>query len=337
MSYHNKGKSQHEWLGQNLPQCLTGRLICASCQGRLQVNLAGFECRTCGQKYKIQDGVPVFWNSSDEFKNMESEYYGREALTPSQSSVFRNYYHFTNYERKIKEKSLSFLKPHSLILTLGGGDGRHGVSLCQMGHEVLETDLAPKAGLAAAGKFREAGCQHPWAVAAVDAEQIPFEAETFDAVYICAALHQMSDRHKVAEQVGRVLKKGGTLILAAEPNAWFYKILRPLAHLLGIRSKQLWGQSVGDEANRGVSYKDIILFCHRAGLRPVYIQPKFFLTGLLYQSTEAFYRLLHKDHRDRLGTRKWELEMLTRMDFMIGLVPGIQRYPFYWTVAAKKI
>lgn len=298
--------------------------------------MGGFVCQACGQKYENQDGVPVLWNSSDEFKHKESEYYGREALSPSQSSVFRNYYHFTGYERKIKEKSLSFLKPHSLILTLGGGDGRHGVSLCQMGHDVLETDLAPKAGLAAANKFQEAGCQNSWAVAAIDAEQIAFEADTFDAIYICAALHQMPERYKVAEQVGRVLKKGGTLILAAEPNAWFYKILRPLAQFLGVRSKQLWGQSVGDEANQGVSYKDIIRFCDRAGLKPVYIQPKFFLTGLLYQSTEAFYRLLHKNYREHLGTRQWEIELLTRMDFIIGLLPGIQRYPFYWTVVAKK-
>ncbi|MBI5804745.1 class I SAM-dependent methyltransferase [candidate division TA06 bacterium] len=295
-----------------------------------------FECLECGQKFEIQDSVPVFWNSSDEFKHLESDYYGREAISPSESSVFRNYYRFTKYERKIKEKAISFLKPHSLILTLGGGDGRHGVSLCQMGHEVLETDLAPRAGFAAAVKFREANCKHPWAVAAIDAEQIPFEAETFDAVYICAALHQMPERYKVAEQVGRVLKKGGVFIMAAEPNAWFYKILRPLAQLMGIRSKQLWGQSVGDEANRGVSYIDIVRFCERAGLEPLYIQPKFFLTGLLYQSTEAFYRLLHKDHRDRLGTRQWEVELLTRMDFIIGLLPGIQRYPFYWTVVAKK-
>lgn len=336
MNNCKKDKSQQKWLGQNLTQYLADKLMCTNCRGRLRSNLGGYECWECGRKYNIQNRVPVFWDSSDEFKNAESEYYGREALTPSQSSVFRSYYRFTAYERKIKEISLSFLKPHSLVLTLGGGDGRHGVSLCQMGHDVLETDLAPLAGLAAAKKFQEADCRNSWAVAAVDAEQIPFEEESFDAIYICAALHQMPNRHKVAEQAGRVLKKGGTLILAAEPNAWFYKILRPLAQFIGIRSKQLWGQSVGDEANRGVSYEDIIRFCDRAGLKPEYIQPKFFLTGLLYQSTEAFYRLLPNNYREHLGTRQWEIDLLTRMDFIIGLIPGIQRYPFYWTVVAKK-
>jgi SAM-dependent methyltransferase len=324
------------WAGYRLPSTLCERLVCFVCGGKISIAGGGLKCDSCGHSYDIKNGVPVLWGTSDQFKINESEYYGREAVNPSESSVFRGYYKVTAYESKIKKRSLSFLKPDSLILTLGGGDGRHGVSLCQMGHSVLETDLAPLAGVAAAKKFQEAGSTCPWAVAAVDAEQIPFLPETFDAVYICAALHQMPDYGRVAREVGRVLKRGGVLILAAEPNAWFYKVLRPLAQLLGIRSRQLWNQSVGDEANRGISFSDIHAFCGWAGLAPVYIQPKFFLTGMLYQATEAFYRIAPRGLRNKLNTRQWELELLTRIDHIIGLLPVVKNYPFYWTVVAKK-
>jgi|GEM_PF-1787885 SAM-dependent methyltransferase len=328
--------AKEKWIGKDIPYILAPRIACIDCQEKLESGGGKFTCKKCGRSYGIKNGVPVLWNTSDQFKNNESEYYGREAVNPTESSVFRDYYKVTAYESKIKERSLSYLKPQSLILTLGGGDGRHGVSLCQMGHSVLETDLAPLAGVAAAQKFREAGCTSPWAVAAVDAEQIPFLPETFDAVYICAALHQMPDYERVAREVGRVLKPGGVLILAAEPNAWFYKILRPLAQLLGIRSRQLWDQSVGDEANRGVSFADIHVFCGWAGLKPVYIQPKFFLTGILYQGTEAFYRIAPQGLREKLNTRQWELELLTRIDHVIGLLPVVKNYPFYWTAVAQK-
>jgi hypothetical protein len=121
-----------------------------------------------------------------------------------------------------------------------------------------------------------------------------------------------------------------------EPGAWFYKVIRPLAKILRIRSGQLGQQSVGDEANRGISYSDIQKFCKTAGLVPKAVKPKYYLTGWLYHATEAFYRLLNPKIRSRLTIRKWEVSLCSLLDLVIEHIPLINRYPFYWVVIAEK-
>jgi ubiquinone/menaquinone biosynthesis C-methylase UbiE len=48
----------------------------------------------------------------------------------------------------------------------------------------------------------------------MDAEQLDFEDEYFDTVSISASLHHMSNVQRVLEEMKRVLKSGGTFILA---------------------------------------------------------------------------------------------------------------------------
>jgi SAM-dependent methyltransferase len=280
--------------------------------------------------------VPVFWNTSDKFKKSEADFYGRESNTPSLASLQRNFYRPTAYDRELYQMTFNHLRPQSLILSLGGGDGRHGLELFRAGHSVLESDLAPGSAVVAGEKFRESEIAGNWAVAAIDAEDIPFASDTFDAVYICAALHQMPDYRVVAKNIHRCLKPGGKLILGSEPASWFYKVLRPMANLLGIRAGQMGQQSVGDEANRGVSYRDIVRFIDDCGARPVKIKPKYYLTGALYQATEAVYRILPPGKRENITIRQWETELLSRLDRIIEYIPVVRRFPFLWMAVGEK-
>ncbi|MDO9390368.1 MAG: class I SAM-dependent methyltransferase [bacterium] len=323
------------WLGNKLPEILENRLICTRCRCKLAPVAGAYACSSCGQSFGVEGGIPVFWDHADNFKKSEAEFYGQEAKNPSLASLIRNYYHSSRYDDKLTELQFKFLKPNGLILSLGGGDGSNSVIYVKRGFKVLESDLAPEMAKAASIKFTTLGSGE-WAVAAIDAEAIPFDEETFDVVFICAALHQMQGREKVALEIGRCLKTGGFLVLSMEPAAWFYKVIRPLAGLLQIRSGQLGQQSVGDEANRGVSYRDILGFCETAGIKPRVVKPKYFLTGLLYHATEAVYRLLNAKTRQRLTVRKWELNLCTTLDSIITHIPLINKYPFYWVVVAEK-
>jgi len=324
------------WLGNKLPEILEGSLICTKCRERLIPAEQAYVCPKCDQHFDLKEGVPVFWNSPDDFKNSEAEFYGQEAKTPSLVSLQRNFYRPTSYDRKLYRMPFDHLKPQSLILSLGGGDGRHGLELLRAGHSVLESDLAPGSAAVAGKKIQESNVAGNWAVAAIDAEDIPFAPGTFDAVYICAALHQIPDQKAVAESIRRSLKSGGKLIIASEPASWFYKMLRPLAQILGIRAGQLGQQSVGDEANRGLSYRDIVRFINDCGARPLIIKPKYYLTGMLYQATEAVYRILPPGKRRTISIRQWETELLTSIDRIIAYLPIVRRFPFWWIAVGEK-
>ncbi|MDP2806837.1 MAG: class I SAM-dependent methyltransferase, partial [bacterium] len=313
-----------------------GSLICTKCREKLIPAENSYACPKCGQSFGYKDGVPVFWNSTDSFKKSEAEFYGQEAKAPSLASLCRNFYRPTAYDRDLYQMPFVYLKSHSLVLSLGGGDGRHGLELLRLGHKVLESDLAPDSAAVAGKKIQESNIDGSWAVAAIDAEDIPFAPDTFDAVYICAALHQIPDQKAVAENIRRCLKPGGKLIIASEPASWFYKVIRPLAKILGIRAGQLGQQSVGDEANRGFSYKEIINFINDCGARPVIIKPKHYLTGALYQATEAVYRILPPGRREKISIRQWETELLTNLDRAIAFIPIVRKYPFWWIAVGEK-
>jgi SAM-dependent methyltransferase len=324
------------WLGNKLPQLLEQRLVCTRCGAPLSSSVSAYRCFPCDRLFPVENSIPRFWDGDDEFKLNEADFYGRESENPSLASLVRNFYRSTGYDRKHAELDTRFLRPEDVVLSLGGGDGRHGLDLCTAGHIVLESDLAVGSARVAGRNFAAANVDRPWAVAAIDAEDIPFAPATFDAVYICAALHQMPNRNKVAAGIKRVLKPGGHLIIISEPASWFYKVLRPLAQTLGIRSGQLDRSSVGDEANRGLSRRDLESFVAQCGADLVLVKPKYYLAGLLYQATEAAYRLLPGSLNPKLSIRQWEMETLTWCDHLIKHLPGIREYPFFWSAIGRK-
>ena len=61
-----------------------------------------------------------------------------------------------------------------------------------------------------------------------DAEQIPCESGSVDAVIIVAALHHLPSPEAFFKEVNRVLKSGGLLVVGFEPNTWPYFFIYPL-------------------------------------------------------------------------------------------------------------
>lgn len=54
-------------------------------------------------------------------------------------------------------------------------------------------------------------------------EVLPFETESIDAIMMNSVLHHIPDPKKIIEEMCRVLKKNGVLIIGHEPNADFFK------------------------------------------------------------------------------------------------------------------
>jgi SAM-dependent methyltransferase len=101
--------------------------------------------------------------------------------------------------------------PGQRVLDVAAGTGNASLPAAQTGAEVTASDLTPE--LLEAGKARaeEAGVELEWTVA--DAENLPFDDESFDVVMSCIGA-MFAPRHEaVAGELIRVCRPGGTIAM----------------------------------------------------------------------------------------------------------------------------
>ena len=95
------------------------------------------------------------------------------------------------------------------VLDVAAGTGNASIPAAQTGAEVTASDLTPELFDAGRKRAREAGVELDWVEA--DAENLPFEGESFDVVMssigaMFAPMHQ-----QVADELVRVCRPGGTI------------------------------------------------------------------------------------------------------------------------------
>jgi SAM-dependent methyltransferase len=93
-----------------------------------------------------------------------------------------------------------FLKAGDRVLEIGAGAGI--VPLYVKGVRIISTDVYHK----------------PWLDAIADAMRLPFRDEAFDAVVCLNVLHHLARPSQAVKEMSRVVKSGGSL-LVAEPHA----------------------------------------------------------------------------------------------------------------------
>lgn len=101
-------------------------------------------------------------------------------------------------------------------LDIGAGRGISSYALAEDGWKVtaLEPDPSPHVGGDAIREIAAAG--YDISVAEGIAEQMPFEANSFDLVYGRAVLHHAGDLEQLCREVFRVLKPGGRFLFTRE-------------------------------------------------------------------------------------------------------------------------
>ncbi len=125
------------------------------------------------------------------------------------------------------------LPAESRVLELGCGSGdlwAENLGRVPKGWSVTLTDASP-------GMVREAedrlGPNRRFAFRVVDAQHIPFEDQTFDAVEANHILYHVPDTNRAFSEIGRVLKPGGRLYAATNwvghlrETGWMKRILDP--------------------------------------------------------------------------------------------------------------
>ncbi|MGH2803561.1 MAG: class I SAM-dependent methyltransferase [Thermoleophilaceae bacterium] len=95
--------------------------------------------------------------------------------------------------------------PGRRLADIGGGTGNYALALKREGWEPVVADRSAEMLAQAAAKGLE--------VIEADAQQLPFENESFDAATMISMLHHVEDRGAALAEARRILGPGGRLVL----------------------------------------------------------------------------------------------------------------------------
>jgi SAM-dependent methyltransferase len=95
--------------------------------------------------------------------------------------------------------------PGHRLADIGGGTGNYALALQREGWAPVVADRSAEMLARAAAKGLE--------VVEADAQQLPFEDESFDAAMMISMLHHVEDRGAALAEARRILRAGGRLVL----------------------------------------------------------------------------------------------------------------------------
>lgn len=154
------------------------------------------------------------------------------------------------------------LRPDARVLDVAAGNGNATLAAARRGCNVVSTDYVPawlKAGMARAEAerltvaFREA-----------DAEDLPFEAGSFDAVMSTFGVMFTADQEAAAGELARVCRSGGRIGLVNwTPEGFIGEVFRTIGQHVpppaGVRSPLQWGTEARIEELFGDTAAEITL------------------------------------------------------------------------------
>lgn len=131
------------------------------------------------------------------------------------------------------------------VLDVASGTGNAAVVAAERGADVVASDLTPELFEAGRARAGQAGVELEWVEA--DAENLPFDDESFDVVMSSIGA-MFAPRHQdVADQLVRVCRAGGTIgLLSWTPEGMIGALFRTMGPFMpppppGAQPPPLWG------------------------------------------------------------------------------------------------
>lgn len=151
------------------------------------------------------------------------------------------------------------LRPDSRVLDVAAGNGNATLAAARRFCNVVSTDYVPS--LLRAGTARAAAEHLTVAFREADAEDLPFEANSFDHVMSTFGVMFTANQEAAAEEMLRVCRPGGTIGLANwTPESFVGEVFRTIGRHVpppaGVHSPLEWGTEArlkalfGDQASR---------------------------------------------------------------------------------------
>lgn len=109
------------------------------------------------------------------------------------------------------------------VLEIGCGAGSHSALISKYASELVSIDITNKAVETTNKRFEIFGIENARAMQ-VDAENMPFDDESFDFVWSWGVIHHSANTDIIVDQIHRVLKDGGktTLIVYHKNSTRYY-------------------------------------------------------------------------------------------------------------------
>jgi SAM-dependent methyltransferase len=141
--------------------------------------------------------------------------------------------------------------PFADALEIGAGTGYFSLNLTQLGliERPTATDISEGMLVTLADTAADLGV--PIATARAEAEELPFDDESFDLVFGHAVLHHIPDLPRALAEFERVLRPGGTIAFCGEPSRYGDR-LAALPKAGGALLGGVWRRAIG--AGRAVAY-----------------------------------------------------------------------------------
>ncbi len=131
------------------------------------------------------------------------------------------------------------------VLDVAAGTGNASIPAAQSGAEVVASDLTPELFEAGRARAAAAGVELEWAEA--DAENLPFEDDSFEAVISSIGIMFAPFHQAAADELVRVARPGGTIgLLSWTPEGMIGGLFKTMGRFMpppppGAQPPPLWG------------------------------------------------------------------------------------------------
>jgi ubiquinone/menaquinone biosynthesis C-methylase UbiE/uncharacterized protein YbaR (Trm112 family) len=251
---------------------MTSFLACPQCRGDLNRTSAAFECQTCKMQYPLLDDVPQFdlpkpaaadvdhagrdvrrnyWNHG-----WEARFHGDHAFL----NALKSRADWVGY----LESSIEKLRSHGhvscveagrevvngkVVLDIGCGSGTTGATFAYCGAHYIGLDHSANAAMFSLRHLRGVGGDG--FTVQGNAESLPIRDNSIDVVYSNGVLHHTPNFLTAMDEAYRVLKPGGTAIIALYSTySTQFGVVRLLGILKGHLSQKAMERWMG-EASEG--------------------------------------------------------------------------------------
>jgi ubiquinone/menaquinone biosynthesis C-methylase UbiE len=224
---------------------------CPNCRGRLQCDAAGtaLVCPHCTARYSVDNGILVLKNKTADNNQVAQEFYD-SALWPK----FRFWEKFTWFcnggERRARNKVLRHLPtaPALDLLDVAIGDGVY-VDWLPREWRIAGVDISRSQ----LDVCRSRTTGRPVWLAQAEAEDLPFDNASFDAILSIGAFNYFNDPERALREMLRVARPGAPVVISDElPNLTD----RMLFHKLGMPGIDRW--IVARLMNLGDAFTDMV-------------------------------------------------------------------------------